>query len=78
MSYPVTDVFAWVVDDPSEQHKLIGFRKPGDRFTIQCAASERRLVDQMKPEIESMAVEIGLPIRLKRFTLAETIDSVLP
>lgn len=77
MSYPITELYAWIVDDPSGEHGLIGFRHGGGPL-VQCATSERRIADKLENECQQGARNLKLPIKLQRFVLAETIKELVP
>lgn len=72
--YPINEVFAWIVDDATGQHAIMGFRGR-DGHTIQAVSSRRDLMEGagLVAEVEIAAELIGKPIRLQRFVLAETI-----
>lgn len=76
--YPITDVFVWVVDDPNRVHALLGYLQPGKTIQMQCAGANLELVERMEREARNLAEELGLTIRLQRFTLAETLKTVTP
>lgn len=75
MTYPITELYAWVIDDPSGQHGLIGYRN-GSGVLVQCATSERRIADKIEGECQRGARQLGLPVKLQRFVLAETIKEL--
>lgn len=74
MTYPITELYAWIVDDPAGQHGLIGFQHGGP--LVQCATSERRIADKIEGECQLAARNLNKPIKLQRFVLAETIKEL--
>lgn len=74
--YPITTLYAWIVDDPSGKNGIIGFRMGMN--DVQCASSKRHVMDKMRPEVERAARLLGLPVRLQRFDIGITIDVVKP
>jgi hypothetical protein len=76
--YPISEVYCWVVDDPTGTHALLGYLQPGKHIQMQCAGASRSLVERMESEAARLSKELGLPIRLQRFVLAETIKTVAP
>lgn len=74
VTYPISELFAWIVDDPSEQHGIVAIKVMG--VPMQAVTSKRALAERMKPDIESVTAFTGRPVKLQRFVLAETIEVV--
>lgn len=76
MTYPITELYAWIVDDPSEQHGIVAFRLG---FNIgQAVTSKRHVAGKLTDAAKRASAETGFPVRLHRFVLAETIETVAP
>ena len=75
--YPITELFVWVVDDPTSRHAVMAVKFVGDMPMQAVSSTLRRM---QRPEIleiaELTARETGLPVRLQRFVLAETLMEV--
>jgi len=68
----ITELFAWVVDDPSGEHGIIGVQLT--HGIMQAVSSKKRIVEAMRPVAEATSKQLGLPVLLLRFALAETVD----
>lgn len=73
--YPITELFAWIVDDPSREHAIMGVMRP-DGLPMQATSSRRDLMEKMRPAAEMIARETGHPVRLTRFIIAEVVEEV--
>jgi hypothetical protein len=76
MTYPITELFAWVVDDPTGEHGVIGFNMEGGLAFIQAVTSNRAVAEKVGEAAHQAARETGRPLMLQRFILAETIRTV--
>lgn len=75
MLYPISELYAWVIDDPSKQHGIVAFRlNTGD--LAQAVTSEKRLADMMEGSAKAAAKITGLPVKLQRFVLKETVKTL--
>lgn len=74
--YPITEIFAWVVDDPSGTHGILGVIR-GD-MPMQGISARRELMDtpEMRAVAAGAAQELGLRVHLKRFLLCERLVTV--
>lgn len=74
MSYPITELYAWVIDDPSCKMGIIAMM-PLDGTPMQAVSSKRHVMENEKfvAFAASVAKSTGYPVRLQRFTLSETI-----
>ena len=77
--YPINEVFAWVIDDPTGEHAIMGVLAPGGT-PMQAISSKRSTME--RPELKHIAAltaeDTGLPVRLQRFVLAETLAEEKP
>lgn len=78
VTYPVKEVFAWVVDDPTEEHKLFAVLSPHLPLEMQAVSTERRIIDKSRGTAQAAARDINRPIMLQRFVLAETLETLKP
>jgi hypothetical protein len=78
MSYPIKDLFAWVVDDPSGEHAIMGVMMP--TMPMQAVSSKRANMElsEIAQVAELSAKALGFPVRLQRYTLAETLQTFEP
>lgn len=74
MTYPITELFAWIVDDPTEEHGIVAIRVMGGLG--QAVTSKRRIADSMRPDIEPIAKMTDKPVKLQRFVLIETVETI--
>lgn len=76
--YPISELFAWVIDDPSGRLAIMGF-SPGN-IPMQAVSSKRTNMEQAKVAAfaKLAAEQTGYPVRLQRFVLAETIQEFKP
>lgn len=77
MTTPITQLFAWVADDPTGTHGILAVMTPGG-LPMQAVSSRIDLMAMAKRDVVRIAKEIGCPIQLKRFALVEQIDEVKP
>ena len=70
VEYPVVELFAWVIDDPSGQHGIMGVMSPRTGLPMQAVSSRRDLMENFRPIAEDSARRLGLPCQLRRFVLA--------
>jgi DNA-binding IclR family transcriptional regulator len=77
MTYPITELFAWVIDDETGQHGIVGVA-PGFAGGLQAVSSRRDLIDRVKPIAQSAAEATGKTVMLQRFVLAETAEILTP
>lgn len=72
--YPITEIFAWVIDDPSSHMGIIAMM-PLDGLPMQAISSKRYVIDNPKFRdfAESVAQQTGYPVRLQRFVLSDTV-----
>jgi hypothetical protein len=68
----ITELFAWVVDDETGEHGIMGVAGPNG--PMQAVSSKRRVLEMLRPIAEHVAKETGKPVLLLRFALAETVD----
>ena len=68
----ITELFAWVIDDPTGEHGIIGIQGPVG--LMQAVSSRRDKVERMRAVAEQASKQLGLPVLLLRFALAETVD----
>jgi hypothetical protein len=77
MSYPITEIFAWVVDDPTGTHGILGVLS---RDGIPMQAVSSRFSNMIKTEMLEIATgvarETGRPVRLVRFTKVDAVVEV--
>lgn len=71
VTYPITELYAWIVDDPTEQHGIIAFELSVG--LAQAVTSKPHIADMMRPSAQAAAQALGLPVKLQRFVLAETM-----
>lgn len=76
MSYPITELFAWIIDDPTGEHGIIAFTLEGDVTKAQAVTSNRRVADRVGIAAKLAAARMGRPVMLQRFVLAETVERV--
>lgn len=74
VEYPITELFAWVVDDPTGAHGILGLAGPGG-MPMQCVSSRRDLMEGVRGFAEAAARMTGLPVQLRRYVLA-TVEEV--
>lgn len=74
MTYPITELFAWIVDDPTEKHGIVALHLMG--MPAQAVTSKAHVADLMRPDIEVIAQLAGRPVKLQRFVLAETMVEI--
>lgn len=71
MPYPITELFAWVIDDPSGKLAIMGYSK--GVLPMQAVTSKQELAE--RPELAEFAKlcaqQTGYPVRLVRFTVAQ-------
>lgn len=74
--YPVNEIFAWVVDDPSGTNGILGVWRMG--MPMQGVATRRELMDntEMRATATEAAEALGLRVHVKRFVLAESLAAV--
>lgn len=75
VSYPIKDLYAWIVDDPTEEHGIIAIRVMGGLG--QAVTSKRAIADRMKPDAEFIASKVIWPVKLQRFVFVETVDEIV-
>lgn len=76
MPYPITELFAWIIDDPAQEHGVIAFSLNRNLTFAQAVTSERRIADKVKPIAIQAAAVTCLSVKLQRFALVETIDEI--
>lgn len=75
--YPITELFAWVADDPTGEHGIIGVLAP-DRLPMQAVSSRRSSMEKMRNVAQDAAKIIGRPVELRRFVMAEVLEAKQP
>jgi hypothetical protein len=77
--YPITEIYAWVIDDPSCHLGIIGMM-PLDGTPMQAISSRRHVIENpiFRAFAESVAKQTGFPVRLQRFILADTVTQLDP
>lgn len=75
--YPITELFAWVADDPTGEHAVIGVLSP-DGLPMQAVSSKRVNMEMMRAAAEQAAKFIGRPVELRRFVAAEVLETKKP
>lgn len=75
--YPISELFVWIVDDPTSQHAIMGMMTPGG-MPMQCVSSKRENMarGEVRTVAQLIAEDTGLPVKLQRFVLAETLVEV--
>lgn len=74
MTYPITELYAWIVDDPTEEYGIVALHLAG--IPAQAVTSKAHVADLMRPDIEVIAGITRRPVRLQRFVLAETMVEI--
>lgn len=72
-------LYAWIVDDPSGKHGLMGFPNyTMGGIEMQAVSAKLENANKLKPVVEQVAHDKGitLPIKLVKFTMSEIIDSI--
>lgn len=75
--YPITDLYAWIIDDPSGVCGLIG-TAPSVIGPMQGVTSRLHVAQKLEPIARAAARDTGHTVRLQRFTIAETLMEVTP
>lgn len=73
-----TDLFAWIVDDPTGKHGIPAFCDPGSVMLMPMIASKRETVEKLRRLAEDTAKQTGCTVQLMHFTFAAVIDEVKP
>lgn len=78
--YPITTLYAWIVDDPSRTHAIMAVMHPANGLPMQACGSRRELMDnpKMRETMAEAAQITRLPIMLCEFTTRNVIDEVKP
>lgn len=71
MNYPITELYAWIIDDPTETHGIVAFELSVG--LAQAVTSKPHIADMMRPSAQAAGQALGLPVKLQRFVLAETM-----
>lgn len=82
----ITELFAWVVDDPTGMHGIpatrpVPVKDTAGRETLTAmpmVTSKRHVAEKMRPSAMMVAKMIGLPVQLRHFTVMTVIDEVKP
>lgn len=74
----ITGLWAWVVDDPTGGHGIIGFADPSTGMMLQAVSSKRRNMEYIREIAMNCATMTGLPVQLRHFTVMTVIDEVKP
>ena len=73
----VTELYAWVVDDPTGKHGIIGWTQR-DGIVMQAVSSRRDLIENVRPFAERVARDLGLPVQLRVFGSMQVLEEVKP
>jgi len=75
--YPINELFVWIVEDATRQHGIMGMMTPSG-LPMQAVSSKRENMDRMEVrEVAAMiAGQVGCPVKLQRFVLAETLTEI--
>lgn len=76
MTYPIAELFAWIVDDPTEEHGIVAIRVMG--ALAQAVTSRRAAAERMQPDMAFVAQQTGCAVKLQRFVFVETIEEIVP
>lgn len=79
MSTIVTEVFVWIIDDPSGVHGVAAFTD-GNGMVLPMFTTQRRIADKMRGHAEYVSALCGFPIELRHFELADgpALDRIVP
>lgn len=75
-TYPITELYAWIADDPTGAHGIIGVWSPSG-LPMQ-AVSSNPAMKAFGDIAQQSAKIIGRPVELRRFVLAEVLDTKQP
>jgi hypothetical protein len=79
MPYPINEIYAWVIDDPSGTHGILGVQTP-ELGLMQAVSSKFKNLaseDMLRVATET-ANNLGLRVRLVRFVQADVAIVVQP
>lgn len=75
--YPIKELYVWIVDDPTGEHGIVAAAVGKGGFAMQAVTSRRRTAEQlMRPIAEDAKQATGRPVKLQRFKLVETIETL--
>jgi hypothetical protein len=76
-AYPINELFAWVVEDPTGEHGIIGVMSPINGLPMQAVSSRKEKM--LRPEYQEIVAQIrkdtGKPVELRRYVLAEVVKT---
>jgi hypothetical protein len=70
----IEELYAWIVDDPTGEHGIIGVLTPSG-LPMQAVSSKRHLMErgEFADVAGRTAKQLGLPVQLVKFTRAEVL-----
>lgn len=70
------ELYAWVFDDPTGEKGVAGVFLSGTWFPL--VKSDRAFLDDLRPHVEQLVAQCGVPCQLLRFTRDGVVDEVKP
>lgn len=74
-------IYAWVVTDPTDERGQEGIPAMLDmhsRFWLPMVGGDMARIESLRPQVQSLADEMGQPIRLLKFSVREELEVLLP
>jgi hypothetical protein len=77
LPYPLTELFVWVVDDPTCKHGIVGVFSQNTGMMMQAASSmkEKMMLPVYTDAVEEIGKATGLKVELRRYILAEVVET---